>query len=185
MISRLGSSGVLALMVSAGLLLGACGSSNSPSAKASPSPSPTPSKAATIASVDACSLVSADEASSVAKTTVTSQVATPGLCVYGAANGTASVLIVAQAYPNASAAQAVSPEQLAASMNGAYGVANAKPLTGVGDKAVEYTLSSSQQGSGIVIFAFKANVVFLLAVIPTSDSTAIEKLAATAVGRIH
>ncbi len=120
-----------------------------------------------------------------AKTTVTSHVATPALCAYGSSDGSASVLILAEAYPDATAAQAVSPEQLAASMNAAFGVSNAKPLTGVGDKAVEYTLSSSQQGSGIVIFAFKANVVFLLAVVPTSDSAAVEKLAATAVGRIH
>lgn len=185
--SRRQSSGVLALMVSAGLLLGGCGSPNSSSAQGSPSPSPSPSKATTIAAVDACSLVSADEASSVAKTTVTSQVVNSGICIYGKSDGTASVLILAQAYPDATAAAAVSPEQLAASMNGAYGISNAKPLSGVGDKAVEYT-SSSPQGAGIVIFAFKANVVVMLAVVPVadpSDSTSIEKLAATAVGRIH
>src|SRR4029077_10403651 len=103
-------------------------------------PSPTPSKAAMIASVDACSLVSADEASSLVKTTVTSQSATPGLCLYGKSDGTASVVILAQAYPDAATADAVSPEQLAASLNGAYGVSTANPLTGAGYKAVEYTL---------------------------------------------
>ena len=188
MISRLRSSGVLALMVSAGLLLGACGSSNSPLAKESPSPSPTPSKAATIASVDACSLVTADEASALMKTTVTSLSGATGsgVCIYGSTGGTASatMLIFTQAYPDATAANAVSPEQIAAQLNGAYAIANAKPLSGVGDKAVEYNLSGAQ-GNGIVIFGFKANVVFMIVVVPPPDSTAFEKVAATAAGRIR
>jgi hypothetical protein len=96
------------------------------------------------------------------------------------------VFVIAQAYPDATSADAVSPEQLAAGLNGAYGIANAKAVSGIGDKAVEYTVSSAASGSsGTVIFVFKANVVMMIAVTPTTDTTAVEQLARTAVGRLH
>lgn len=72
---------------------------------------------------------------------------------------------------------------MAAALNGAYGVANAKVVSGIGTKAVEYSLTSSGS-SGLVIFVFKSNVVMMIAVTPTANSTALEQLAKTAVGRL-
>jgi hypothetical protein len=109
-----------------------------------------------------------------------------GACIYASADGTTTVFVIAQAYADATSADAVSPEQLAAGLNGAYGIANAKTVSGIGDKAVEYTVSSAASGStGTVIFVFKANVVMMIAVTPTTDTTAVEQLARTAVGRLH
>jgi hypothetical protein len=181
---------VVAVVVLAGILAAACGSAgpSSTSSASSPSPTPTPSPAK-IASVDACSLVMVNEASTLAGTTVTnmagsSGVSIPGACFYGSSDGKASVLVVAQVFPDSTAAVAVSPEQIAASMNGAYGIANAKAVIGIGDKAVEYNASGAQ-GAGLVIFVFKSNVVFLIAVTPTpSTPTALENLARTAAGRL-
>src|SRR6266849_6847688 len=182
--TRSGYATEMALVVSAGLVIYGCGSSNSLSAEASSSPSPTPTpSAAHIASVDACSLVSVDEASTLTKTTVTALSSAGGLCIYGSSDGKASILIFANAYPDATAANQVSPEQVAAQLNGSYAVANAKPLSGVGYKAVEYSLTGPQ-GAGTVIFGFKANVVFMIVVIPPPDSTAFETLVGTAAGRI-
>lgn len=107
----------------------------------------------------------------------------PGACIYGSADGTTTVLVFAQVYPDSSSAASVSPEQMAAALNGAYGVANAKVVSGIGTKAVEYSLTSSGS-SGLVIFVFKSNVVMMIAVTPTANSTALEQLAKTAVGRL-
>lgn len=93
------------------------------------------------------------------------------------------MVIFAQVFPDAAAANAVSADQIAAQMNGAYSISNAKPVSGIGDKAVEYSLTGPQ-GNGTVIFAFKANVVLVIVVIPPPDSTAFETLAGTAAGRI-
>jgi hypothetical protein len=184
------SSALVALVVFAGLVACACGStttsSNSSTSSPTPSPTPSPSK---IASVDACSLVKVDEASAVAGATVTNMgasgaVSIPGACFYATADGKTSVVVFAQVFPDASAAASVSPETIAASLNGAYGVANAKPVSGIGDKAVEYSTSGAQ-GAGLVIFVFKSNVVFLIAVTPSpSAPTALENLARTAAGRL-
>lgn len=109
----------------------------------------------------------------------------PGACIYASADGATTVFVIAQAYADASSAASVSPEQLAAALNGAYGIANAKTVTGIGDKAVEYTVTSTASGTtGTVIFVFKANVVLMIVVTPTTDSTGVEKLARTAVGRL-
>jgi stage V sporulation protein SpoVS len=91
-------------------------------------------------------------------------------------------VIFAQVYPDSTTATAVSPEQIAAALNGAYGVSNAKPVSGIGDKAVEYTLTGAQAGT--VIFVFKSNVVLVIVVTPAPSSTAIEGLARTAAGRL-
>jgi hypothetical protein len=179
----------MALVAVAGLLLAACGSSSSPSASSSspsPSPSPTPKL---ITSVDACTLVTATEASAAAGTTVASlggasAVQIPGACFYGSSDGKATVIVFAQTYPDASSADAVSPEQIAAAINlGGAGVANAKAVSGIGDKAVEYSITSTGS-EGTVIFVFKANVVILIAVTPSTSSSAVEQLAKTAVGRL-
>ena len=181
------ASGAIAL-VAVGLLVSACGSS-SPSATASGGHSPTPSSAATVISkVDACSLVTASEASSASGTTLAnlagaSGVVMPGACIYSSSDGAASVLVFAQAYLDAGTANAVSPQQIAAAINGGYGVANAKSVSGIGDKAVEYSTTTAG-GNGTVIFVFKANVVMMIAVTPATSSGTIEQLARTAVGRL-
>jgi hypothetical protein len=109
-------------------------------------------------------------------------VSIPGACFYGSSDGTASVLVFAQAYPDAASASAVSPEQMVATMNGA-GVANAKAVTGIGDKAIEYTLSNGPS-NGAVIFVFKSNVVLMIALTPAATAAPVEQLARTAVSRL-
>jgi hypothetical protein len=176
--------GAIAVVAAAGLLIGACGSTSSSSSEShSPSPSP---QAKLISNVDACKLVTATDASTAAGTTVTNlssgaQVA--AACLYGSSDGTTSVEVFAEAYPDSTTARAISPEQIAAAINSGAGVANAKAVSGIGDKAVEYSLTTPG-ASGIVIFAFKSNVVVMIAVTPASDPTKIEQLARTAVGNL-
>lgn len=138
--------------------------------------------------VDACTLVTAADASTATGVTVTdlgasSGTQTPGTCLYGSADFTTSVIVVAQVYPDASTAAAISPEKLAAALKGANTTGTAKVVTGIGDKAVEYTFTASGSG-GTMIFAFKSNVVIIIAVTPSTDPTAVENLARTAVGRL-
>jgi hypothetical protein len=93
------------------------------------------------------------------------------------------VLVFAQAYPDSTTAEAVSPEQIAAAINNGAGVANAKAVTGIGDKAVEYSTTAAG-GNGSVIFVFKSNVVLMIAITPSPSSNALEQVARTAVGRL-
>jgi hypothetical protein len=140
-----------------------------------------------IASVDACTIVTAADVLSATGTTVATSSAgaaqVPGLCFYSSADNATNVIVFAQTYPDTSTADAVSPEQMASAMNG-YGIANAKAVTGIGDKAVEYTGSAASGASGIVIFVFKSNVVLMIALSPSTSSTAIELLAKAAVGKL-
>jgi hypothetical protein len=138
--------------------------------------------------VDACTLVTAPEASSATGTTVSnlggaSGVQVPGACFYVSSDGRTSVVVYAQAYPDATTADAISSQQIAAAINSGSGVTNAKSVSGIGDKAVEYSITTGG-GNGIVIFVFKSNVVVMVAVTPATSSTAIEQLAKTAVGRL-
>ena len=170
-----------------GLLVSACGSPSS-SSNSSVTPTPTP-KAKTISNVDACKLVTAADASTATGVTVTNLGAGApgtGACIYGSADGTTTVFVIAEAYPDASSANAVSPDQLAAALNGAYGIANAKTVSGIGDKAVEYTTTSAASGTtGAVIFVFKSNVVIVIAISPLTDTKKLEDLARTAIGNLH
>jgi hypothetical protein len=182
--------GVLAAVVLAGLLVGACGSSSS-STSSEKSPTPSPSKAATIASVDACKLVTETDASAIVGGTAVTNLGTsggaaiPGACVYGSSdsNKPATVFVFGQAFADATAAGSSSPEQIAAAMNAGLSVSNAKPVSGIGDKAIEYTAAGGQ-GNGLVIVVFKANVVFIIYVMPSPDPKALETLAATATTRL-
>ena len=181
--------GLIAVVAVCGLMVSACGSSNS-SSKAAATPTPTPTvKAKTISNVDACKLVTADNASTATGVTVSNLGAGApgtGACIYGSADGTTTVFVIAEAYPDASSANAVSPEQLAAALNGAYGIANAKTVSGIGDKAVEYTTTSAASGTtGAVIFVFKSNVVIVISISPLTDTKKLEDLARTAVGNLH
>jgi hypothetical protein len=183
--------GVIAVFAMAGLLVSACGSSGS-SSNPSPSPTPTPTptpKPTLVASVDASMLVTAADASAAIGTTVTSMsgaggASVPGLALYGTPDGKTIVLVFAQSYPSATAANAVSPEQMAAVMSAYGSIANAKLVTGIGDKAIEYNLTSSG-GAGIMIFVFKANVVLMVAISPSTSSTAVEQLATSAAAKLH
>lgn len=96
----------------------------------------------------------------------------------------ASVFVFAQFYPDMNTAAAVSPEQMAAALSGAYAIAGAKVVSGIGDKAIEYSGTSSSGSAGIVIFVFKSNVVIMIALGPSTDSNAVEQLARTALSRL-
>jgi len=175
-----------AAVVAAAFLAAGCGSS-SPSSSSSKA-SPTPTKAAQFANIDACKLVTAAEASAAVNTTVTNLAAAsgasiPGACIYGTQDSQASVFIFAQTYPDTSTAQSISPDQMAAILNGQYGVSNARPVNGIGDKAFEYTATTASS-SGIAIFVFKANAVIMIVMSPTTDSRALEVMARTAVSRL-
>lgn len=176
------------LALVAGLLvLCACGGS-SPSASNSPAASPSPSKEALITSVDACQLVTAGDASTAVGTTVvnasaSSGISIPGSCIYASSDGASTVFVYAQTYPDTSTADAVSADQVAAVLSGQYGISNAKSVTGIGDKAFEYTATSSGS-TGVAIFVFKANVVLMILMSPSTDATKLEAMARTAVSRL-
>jgi hypothetical protein len=107
------------------------------------------------------------------------------VCTYSSADGTQSLLVFGEVLPDASAAAQVQPDQLAQQFNSAYGVTNGKTLSGIGDKAVEYSLTSGGQ-SGTIIFILKSNIVLLLVLEPTpSDTSGFEKLAKAAADNIH
>jgi hypothetical protein len=107
------------------------------------------------------------------------------VCTYASADGTQTLLVFGEVLPDASAAAQVQPQQLAQQFNGAYGITNSKPLNGVGDKAVEYSLSSGGQ-TGTIIFIFKSNVVLMLILEPApSDTSGFEKLAKAAADNVH
>ena len=144
-------------------------------------------------SVDACKLVTEAEASAAVGSTVTNLAAgsgasVPGACIYGGQDSQGnqlSVLVFAETYPDTTTADSISPDQIAAMLNGQYGVSNAKAVTGIGDKAFEYTATSaSSSGSGEAIFVFKANVVLMIVMSPSTDATKVEQLARTAVSRL-
>lgn len=177
-----------AVSIVAGLLvLAACGGS-SPSASNSPAASPSPTKEATITSVDACKLVTASEASAAVGTTVAnaaaaSGISIPGACVYSSADGASTVFVYAQTYPDTNTADAVSADQVAAALQGQYGISNARAVSGIGDKAFEYTATSTGS-TGVAIFVFKANVVLMILMSPSTDASKVEDLARTAVSRL-
>jgi len=104
-----------------------------------------------------------------------------GACFYSSSDGK-SVLVFAQALSDASTASAIQPEQVVAALNSAYGIADAKAVNGIGDKAIEYTLTGS--AAGYVIFVVKANVAMMIAVSPAASASVVEHLATTAVGNL-
>ena len=169
------------------MALTACGGSSgsgSNTGSSSPTSSPTSSSGPHIASVDACSAVTADMAKQDLGVDVQGSGAST-VCTYASSDGKTQLLVFGEVLPDASAAQQVQPDQLAQSFNSAYGITNAKTLNGVGDKAVEYTLNASGQ-SGTIIFIFKSNVVLMLILEPSpSDTSGFEKLAKAAADNLH
>ncbi|HKC19518.1 MAG TPA: hypothetical protein VKE27_07775 [Candidatus Dormibacteraeota bacterium] len=184
--------GAVVAAICATFALTSCGGSNS-SSNSNPASSPSPSAAAsTVASVDACKLITAEDASTAVGAAVINlaaigNAAIPGACYYTTQDEANLVLIFAQTYPDAATADQVSPTQLTSVLQGQYGITNAKSVTGIGDKAVEYTTSASASqtaNSGEAIFVFKSNVVLFIILSPSTDSAKIEALARTAVSRL-
>jgi len=176
----------------AAVLLAAACSAPSSTASSSPTPSPSPSPSPQLfASVDVCSLVTVTEASAAAGLTLADLAASgltiPGACIYGDTAGTTStfVFVFAKVFPDATTADAVDPNQVAAVLAGQLSISgsNAHVVTGIGDKAVEYNTTGAD-GSGVVLFVFKANVVMMIAINPTTNAAAVEQLARTAVSRL-
>jgi hypothetical protein len=108
------------------------------------------------------------------------------VCSYASSDGKTMLLVFGEVLPDASTAQQVQPNQLAQSFNTGYGLTGAKPLNGVGDKAVEASLSGGSGQTGTIIFIFKANVVLMLVLEPApTDTSGFEKLAKDAADNLH
>lgn len=176
------------IVVATAMLMVACGGSSNNSSNTATHESPTPTKGATFSSADACKLVTAADASTAVGTTVANAAGAasfPGGCFYTSSDGAAGVFVFTQVEPDATAADNVDPNQITASFAGIYGIKNAHQVSGIGDKAFEYTATSSQSNSnGIAIFVFKANVLLFIVMSPSTDSAKIEALAQTAVSRL-
>ena len=175
----------LITLLAVSMLMVACGSSSAASTSSSNS-----SEDKHITSVSACSLVTAAEASTIAGSTLTDLTASlpqqiPGFCFYGAQDSSAGVAVYAQIYSDRATADQVTAAEFSAALQAQIGndANNAKEVQGVGDRAFEFT-DSGNAGAGIAIIVFKYNVIFMIAVDPSSSPSAIESLARTAVGRI-
>jgi hypothetical protein len=108
------------------------------------------------------------------------------VCSYASSDGKTMLLVFGEVLPDASAAQQVQPNQLAQNFNTGYGLTSAKPLDGVGDKAVEASLSGGSGQTGTIIFIIKANVVLMLVLEPAPpDTSGFEKLAKNAADNLH
>ena len=176
----------LAVALAAAALSACGGSSNNTAGSGSTSPSASSSSSSGphIATIDACSVVTADLAQQDLGVAFQGSGAAT-VCTYASANGSESLLVFGEVLPDASAAAQVQPDQLAHQFNGAYGITNAKTLSGIGDKAVEYSLNSGGQ-SGTIIFIFKSNIVLMLILEPTpGDTSGFEKLAKAAADNLH
>jgi len=182
----------VAVVALAAVAISACGGPSSGSTSSSQS-TPTPAKQASknLTLPDICTLVTTDDAAkiwNVDKTQVMNMgsAAGAGLCIYGnQASPQDGLLVIGQSYPDATSAQAVQPEQLAAIYSRLYGISNAKSVSGIGDKAFEYTTTSAATGSsGAAIFVFKANILIMIILSPASDTSGVESLARTALSRL-
>ena len=172
---------------------GSCGGSTSTSSNNTPAAEATPSahKAANLTlPTDICTLVTTADVAAALKVDQSKVLAggatIPGACFYTTQTDTPTVVyVLAQSYPDSSTAAQIQPDQMAAAYKSLYGISNAKSVTGIGDKAFEYSATSATAGTtGVAIFVFKANVILFLIMSPTSDAAAIETMAKTAVGRL-
>lgn len=107
------------------------------------------------------------------------------VCTYANSDGTKQLLVFGEVLPDASTAQQIQPDQLASSFNTGYGLTGAHQLNGIGDKAVEASVTAGAQ-TGTIIFIFKSNVVMMLILEPApADTTGFEKLAKDAADNLH
>jgi hypothetical protein len=180
------------LTVACGGTCGGTGSNPTTAAnKSTSTPSETSHGANLTLPADLCTVVTVDAAAKALNVSATDLQSAgqqiPGACVYASKTDSKTGLFMfAQAYPDASSANAIQPDQIAAAYKSIYGISNAKVVTGVGDKAVEYTVSDSANGStGIALFVFKANVVMFIVMTPSTDENAIQTLAKTALSQLH
>ncbi|HEY1421076.1 MAG TPA: hypothetical protein VGG90_10250 [Candidatus Dormibacteraeota bacterium] len=180
-----------ALIIAAALAAASCGASSTAGGGSNPTASASAPQAALISSVDACKLVTQAEASAAVGVQVSnvagqnggaSQVA--GTCYYASADFTASVLVYGMVLPDTQAAKSITAAQMAAAIAGSSTFGLSKPVSGIGDSAIEYTTTGNANNSGMAIFVLKSNVALLIAISPVSNSTAIESLARTAVSRL-
>jgi len=169
----------------------ACASSAAASnIRTASSPSPGGGQAR-IARVDPCTLVAAAEASKAAGRTLVNNVslgAAPvaGGCFYSAKGTSAGVYVYTQVYPDSATAHAVTVDQLESVMSGRLGssTGEAVQIAGIGDRAFEFTAKGGA-GTGMAIVVYRSNVVFIVAVAPTTDESTVQGLARTAVSRLH
>lgn len=178
---------LLTVIAIAGIIV-ACGGSSSSSNASNSSPN---SNSHHVASVTACSLVTVAEASAAAGATLTDLTASaptqiPGFCFYGQQDGSAGVIVYAQVYADQATADQVTAAEFSAALQAQLGAGatSAKEVSGIGDRALEFT-DNGNAGAGIVIIVFKYNVIFMIAVDPSSSPGTVEGLARTAAGRIN
>ncbi len=141
--------------------------------------------------MDPCALVSASDASKAAGKTLVNNVslgAAPvaGGCFYTARGTSAGVYVYTQVYPDAATADAVTVDQLESVMSGRLGssTGDATQIAGIGDKAFEFT-AKGPAGNGMALVVYRSNVVFIVAVAPMTEESALQTLAKTATARLH
>ena len=189
-----GSSGLVIAALAIAMLVAGCASSSSsssstPTPAGSPATSPSPATTPTsITALSACSLVTAAEASTAAGTTLQNLAGTTGSpsvvgCIYGSPTVRTAVFIFTHVFADAASAGAADTQAFIAAQNKKNTVSSARPLTGIGDKAVEYTLTNGGVVGTVIVFV-KANVLVLIGLTPSPAESAIQGLAGTAAGRI-
>ena len=176
------------VLVAAAFVAAGCGGSSSTSSESSPTPSPVAKKKPAVhyAAVDACKLLSADDASTAAGAKVDALptgagASTASICIFGSSGSSdsnqAGVLMIVEVYPDQAAADATQTDQVAAGLAaqfGVTGVAKPKIIDNIGDKAVEYQVTRAQ-GGAVGMFVFRANVLMFIIVSP-ADATKIDAL---------
>jgi hypothetical protein len=178
--------GVLAAASAAILALGACGS-DGPSSSVTPSPasspSPSPSASQVAGSVDACKLVTQNEASILAGNTTLAQAPATGgdqatiKCLYTDASLSTQVVVAGKLYGDSAAAKA-GFEELAKGVveGGLSGV----QVTGIGDVAEIVHAGSVLD---LIVFA-KGKWAVMVAVRPPAADTALQSAGFTAASRL-
>lgn len=182
----------LLVIVAAATSIAACASSAVASNTTAPSASPSAGASQAKAQApDPCSLVTANEASAAAGKTLVNDVSIgaariTGGCFYGARGTSTGVYVYMQVFPNAAIANGVTVKQFQTVMSGQLGNAtgDARELGGFGDRAYEFT-AKGNAGTGIAIVVFKGNVVFLVALEPSSSSSPVQGLARMAASRVR
>jgi len=178
----------LLVLIAAATAISACGTT--PSANVVPSASPAHASAK-ITHLDPCAMVTASEASTATGKTLANSVSLgsspiPGGCFYRSKSNPAVVFVYAQVYPDTATANAVTVAQFASAMSSMLSASTSDPkaISGIADKASEFEIKVGS-GQGLAVIVFKNNVVFVIAMAPTSTESVVEGLAKTAASRLH